>query len=192
MPQKTSLARPDNSSSRHPPLDDQAPPDSQAGPPSWLSRFTMRTLVALACLPWLGACTVSMPYRSVERGATGSPDDKLLVSVTHATLDPDKRAPFDRHTMLVNSAMLAQPGLVAYSLRRELLGNDVWTLTIWRDEASRTNFFMSEQHQQAMASGSGAIETMRYRRMEIRRSELPFSWDRALQLLNESADRKKP
>lgn len=161
-------------------------------PPSSLSRFTLRAVIILGCLPWVGACTVSMPYRSVERGETGSPDEKLLVSVTHATLDPSKRAPFDEHTMLVNSAMASQPGLVAYSLRRELLGNDVWTYTIWRDEASRTNFFMSEQHRQAMASGSGAIETMRYKRMEIRRSELPFSWSRALQLLNESADSKKP
>ena len=150
------------------------------------------SVLALSWLPFLGACTISLPFKYPEPVGTGSPEDRLLVSVTHAKLHPDKRAAFDEQTMVVFNAMAHHPGVVAYAIRRELFGNQVWTVSVWRDDASRMKFFMSEVHQRAIYMSEDAIETVRYKRVTIQRSELPLSWGRALALLAESEKPQKP
>jgi cytochrome c553 len=52
-----------------------------------------------------------------------------------------------------------------------LLGQQVWTLSVWRDQASRMRFFMSEGHQRAIYMSQDAIESVRYKRIEVQRSE---------------------
>lgn len=140
-------------------------------------------MALLASLPLLGACTISMPLSYGPTGREGLPEDRLQVSITHATLYPDKRRVFDEQTMLVYREMDKQPGLVAYAIRRELFGNQVWTISVWRDQDSRMRFFMSDVHQRAIYMSQDAIESVRYKRIDVRRSELPLSWHRVERIL---------
>jgi hypothetical protein len=151
----------------------------------------VRSLMAvIASVPLLGACSISMPFTYAPSAKKGLPQDRLQVSITHATLHPDKRGIFDEQTMLVYREMDQQAGLVAYAIRRELFGNQVWTVSVWRDHESRMKFFMSDVHQRAIYMSQDAIETVRYKRVEMQRSELPLGWDKVKQMLEMPASGK--
>jgi hypothetical protein len=151
----------------------------------------IKSVIALmASLPLLGACTISMPFTYGPLGNIGVPEELLQVSITHATLYPDKRDVFDQQTMVVYREMDKQSGLVAYGIRRELFGNQVWTVSVWRDHESRMKFFMSDVHQRAIYMSQDAIETVRYKRIDVQRRELPLTWDRVEQILKQPAVEK--
>lgn len=80
-----------------------------------------------------------------------------------------------------------QPGIVGYAVRRQFFGNEVWTMTIWRDEASRARFVASQMHRDGIAAGSKAVRQGRFVRIEIPAAEAPIPWSRALTLLESSA-----
>jgi hypothetical protein len=84
------------------------------------------------------------------------------------------------HVGMVAAQLPRQPGLVSHSIRRELLGNQVWTLTIWRSTEDRACFFGSGLLPEAMARASTAIVSVCGVRLELPRSELPLDWSRAL------------
>lgn len=139
--------------------------------------------------PWvpllalLTGCAISTPVTLRPPAAGDGPDDMLQVSLTHAVIDGARREPFDRYVRLIAAQLPAQPGLVSHSIRRELLGDQVWTMTVWRSAADRSRFFGSGLHLEAMATASSSIVHVRSVRLELRRSELPLDWPRALRAL---------
>lgn len=151
---------------------EQAQPSRRAAL-GWLSVATL----------WLGGCAIHTPVRMARPGDGDRPDDALSLSLTHARLDPARRAAFDRYTREIVALLPEQPGLISSSVRRELLGDEVWTFTVWRSDEDRTRFFRSGLHARAIASASDAIVRLRTRRVELRRSDLPLNWSRALEWL---------
>lgn len=141
--------------------------------------LALRTLAAAAVTSLLCACAISTPFR----GMAPATDSAVLV-VTHAVLDPRTRADFDAQTRNVVDGLPLQPGLLGYSVRRELLGNQVWTITVWADEAARARFVASALHREAMAEGSAAITSIRVRRFALPEGSLPVRWRQALELLD--------
>lgn len=57
---------------------------------------------------------------------------------------------FLRHTQRITRQLQQSPGLVAYSLRADLLSHRFWTLSVWRDEASLHAFVHAEPHASTM------------------------------------------
>ena len=138
-------------------------------------------------LALLGGCTISTPFqgpgydRSV--GVTEIDDRQtVVVALTHAVVG-DSRRNFDRGVEGVVDSLESQPGLIGYSLRRELLGNEAWTLTVWRDEASLDAFVRSPAHRQAIQNGMGDITTASFRRIELPAAKIPIDWESALEYL---------
>ncbi len=140
--------------------------------------FTLMTMFALS------GCVIATPFRSVgnqPENADGDPDT-VVVAVTHATLgeDPDANATFWRYVSIVQDTLPTRPGLIGYGLRREILGGQAWTITVWTDEASLRDFVSSDAHRGAMRSGMSALTEARFARFEASRDDLPVAWDRAL------------
>lgn len=160
------------------------------------NRFSFHTS-SLSALPaallgfLLGGCVISTPFRGpgfVDGKVTNAaPETEVVVSITHATVNRDRRGPFDEHVDRVVKSLPAQPGLIGYAVRKELFGDEVWTMTVWRSEADRARFVASSDHRAAMAAGGSALKAVRFSRVVVPAGELPLSWDRARLLLDSQA-----
>lgn len=107
--------------------------------------------------------TVGMPYQAVGAIGDGDPSSPLVVSVTEATLVADKalRARFWRGVWAIAGSLPQQSGLVGYALQRQILGNKVWTMSVWRSENDLMFFVRSELHRRIAQEGSAALAAMR-------------------------------
>jgi heme-degrading monooxygenase HmoA len=147
----------------------------------------LRTLSLTALAALVTGCSVSMPFKWVDglshqQGIdNGTSNEQVIVAITHGTIDPEKRKSFDEAAFRVLDSLPAQSGLVGYSVRRQLFGKEVWTATVWTDEASIQRFVRAPAHAQAVSQSGSAVQQLRYTRLNIRRAELPISWDRLLQ-----------
>lgn len=151
-----------------------------------MSTTPARLPILAMLLVMLGGCTIATPYRSLP-GQAAEPGETRVVALTHAVLDPATRRDFDRQTEKIFNVLGQQPGIVGYSVRRQLFGNEVWTMTVWRDEASRARFVTSQMHRDGIADGGKAVRQGRFVRIEVPAAEAPIPWDRALALLESSA-----
>ena len=149
-----------------------------------------RIFAALLCAIGLGGCTVSTSFQGPgfesREGITLSGTTPVVVSITHATLVDDgaRRETFWRLSGEVIDSLDEQPGLVGYSVRRELLGDEAWTMTVWSEDATRRDFIAGPTHRQAMADAYESLAEARFATVEVERSDIPLSWDRALELLD--------
>ncbi|MDJ0711718.1 MAG: hypothetical protein QNJ14_15115 [Woeseiaceae bacterium] len=154
----------------------------------WPTALLMATLVGLA------GCTISMPFRyadSAAREQGGS--ETLIVSLTMAEYQPGwkSRRVFWRYVGQVEESLADSPGLVGHSLRRQIIGNRAWTMTVWKDESSLRAFAGSPAHQDAIRQALPTLEDVRFARVELPAHEIPISWEQAEQLL-ETHGRRYP
>ncbi len=147
---------------------------------SWFKRFA--ALAAVATL--VTGCTIATPFRQLQPADDGT----VVLVITHAVLDNAKRAAFDEHTQRVVASLRAQPGLLGYSVRRQVLGNEVWTMTAWRDEAALSAFVRGPTHQAAISNGAPALQSVRFCRFTLPATDLPLTWSHAERLLEESGE----
>ncbi|MDP3287591.1 MAG: antibiotic biosynthesis monooxygenase family protein, partial [Methyloversatilis sp.] len=130
-----------------------------------------------------GSCALATPLPRVDTTAPGKPDDAVVLVLTHIVVDGDRREQFDRQTRRVIDRMTTQPGLIGYSARRELFGNEAWTMSVWESDAARARFVRSAVHQEAIAKSRSAIVTIRLKRLSMARKDVPRDWPGALELL---------
>ena len=157
-----------------------------------LPRAVVALLLALAP-PLLTGCTAARPFvgpgyepgRGVVDAEAG---DTVVVALTTATLDSARRLAFDAHVSEVLRELPGHEGLIGFSARKELFGDRVWTMTVWRDEESLDRFVDSTVHRRAMSAGSPAMVSFRSRSLEVPVDEVPLAWGRAIELLDEADD----
>lgn len=156
--------------------------------------FTMLAigLCSLAVLTGCSSLAVSAPFAwpgldAGQHRLKFSQQERVLVAVTHAELGLGHRLAFFSASRGVLDGLDGQRGLVGYSVRSRIFAQEVWTVTIWSDEASLQAFVRSPAHMQAMRAGQPALRTMQYHRFELPVSELPLGWDRVLKELAHAA-----
>jgi heme-degrading monooxygenase HmoA len=152
---------------------------------SMISSRLLALTLALLCLFCSSACQLASPFRF----ASNAPDHEgpVFVGVTNARVDGRNRRTFDEHTRRVVNSLPNQPGFLGYSLRTRLLGNEVWTVTVWEDEAALEKFVRSPVHRQAMREGTPQVLTARFLRFPWPSLSPPPSWATILERLK-SAD----
>lgn len=145
-----------------------------------------RLLAPLAALAGLlPGCAVARPFSGPAVDA-GAPDASVTTSVTmvitHAVVDRARRGPFDDYTRRLVAALDAgrYEGLVGFSVRKELLGDEVWTVTVWSDLQAMQRFAGSELHRDAMRRAGDALRSVEVRHVQASRAEIPWSWERVL------------
>lgn len=137
-----------------------------------------------------GGCQVGPSFRgpgfSDELGVT-APDagETVVVAITHAVLDGKNRDAFDEYTQKVIKSLRGNDGYIGYAVRTRIFGNEVWTMTVWRDEESTKAFVRSPVHQEAIRRGLAGVKTAQFLRFEWPRSEVPPSWDEVKRRLQE-------
>ncbi|WP_291299070.1 antibiotic biosynthesis monooxygenase [Elioraea sp.] len=150
-------------------------------PPACLKRWAGIALLLGA----LGGCAIATPYREVGQAPADASADAALVAITEARLGGDRasRAAFWDGVREVERSLPSQPGLLGYALRRELLGNTAWTMTVWDSEEALDRFVGASAHRSAMAAGDPAIASVRFARLTRARDAGPPPWPEALDAL---------
>jgi hypothetical protein len=152
--------------------------------------FTRWIVLTLAVLG-LSGCAIATPFKgpgySSSKGVTASGSGPITIAITQAVLKDDgaKRKSFWNQVSSVEASLASQPGLIGYSLRRELIGDTSWTLTAWVDEDSLRAFIEDVPHQDAIRDGRSALAEARFVRATLARTDLPLSWTTALEILEQ-------
>jgi heme-degrading monooxygenase HmoA len=131
----------------------------------------------------LGGCAVATPFRAADTG--DPPRGTAVVGVTHAVLVEDRRLRplFWKHTANVEATLPDQPGFLGHSKRASLLGNEAWTMTVWRSASDMEMFVESHVHVVAIAEAMPAIARAHFARFTVTPDEMPPRWSRALAVL---------
>lgn len=143
-----------------------------------------------AIVALITGCSVATPFKWVEapaRSGSANSDEEVLIAVTHARVDGAQRQLFDDGANRVLQSLPSQPGVVGYSVRRQLFGDEVWTATVWTDEAAMLRFVRSPEHVRAVRDSSSAVRAIDYVRLHVRRSALPISWSQLLVMTHTAA-----
>jgi heme-degrading monooxygenase HmoA len=131
--------------------------------------------------------SMSMPYRTMRSAGADAVTDVIVV-ITEVRLGVDRsaRLQFWDQVWTVEKALPKQPGLVGYSLRREIFGTTAWTMTLWENEDAIRAFMRSAVHRRAMQDGLPATIDTRFVRFRRPRSAGPPDWSEALDQLARS------
>ena len=95
---------------------------------------------------------IATPFRGPgynrRKGVTVIGGDKVVVSLTHAVLDPtrSRRRAFWSHVTRIERSFVLCRGFIGYSKRAHLWGLEAWTMSVWVDEASLNAFVRSDAH----------------------------------------------
>jgi hypothetical protein len=141
--------------------------------------FALLFLMGLAS--FLSRCSYTAPFRRVE---SISQDARVILTLSAVEHQKGQRKPFFDDTKRVLADLPNHAGLVGYSYRFQLLGNKAWTMTAWKDEASRNQFSQSPVHLSAVRNSPITAQNMRFMSVTVLTSSLPMSWDEAIRLLN--------
>ena len=144
----------------------------------------------LAFTSLISGCAISTPQRLLPIAAGEAPDDLVFVVVTSANIKPQMRSTFDNIASQVAKKLPGQPGLITYSLRREIFGTQEWTMTLWKSADTRDAFGRSPVHRRAMKLTSILVNDFNVQRFVMRRDELPLSWTDALAKLSVASTAK--
>lgn len=140
----------------------------------------------------ISGCAISTPQRlpPLDPGETG--EDSVFVVITRANIKPQMQSTFYDVSTTVARTLSEQPGLITYSLRREIFGTQAWTLTAWKSPEARDMFGTGLAHREAMKLTSILVNDFNVQRFVIRRDELPLSWVNALARLPTGLPQAQP
>ncbi len=149
----------------------------------------MKLLYALASLLALDGCTVARPFARPTAAPQLAPDDPVVVVVSWARLHIEQRDIFDDYTRKLIAALDRgdYAGLVGFSVRRELLGDEVWTMTAWQNDEAMRAFAEGELHGAAMREAYDAMVDFRTLRLVVPARDVPLAWKDAVTRLEAAA-----
>jgi hypothetical protein len=139
--------------------------------------------ILMGLITFLSSCSYTAPFRRVESVPAGA---KVIVTLSAVEHKKGQRKPFFADTQRVIADLPNQSGLVGYSFRFQIFGNKAWTMTAWKDEASRDRFAQSPIHLAAVRNSPTTAQNMRFVSVTVPASSLPMRWDEALRLLEDA------
>lgn len=143
----------------------------------------MVTLLLGSVMVWLGGCAIGTPLPRVAPNNAGQGDETVVLVLTRVVVDTQQRREFDRQNSRVLASMRSQPGLIGYAARRQLFGDQGWTMSVWANDEARAAFVRSAIHREAIAHSLPALRAVELKRMTVARKDLPANWDEVLHLL---------
>ena len=148
---------------------------------------------AIIAAGWLSACAISTPFRGPGYDSGDgillqlNAEQSVVVGLTKAVIGTDrkKNKDFDRNLWNVVARLNAQPGLIGYSVRKQIFGSEMWTMTVWKDEASLIAFVQSQSHTRAIQEGDEALTDSSFVRVRVDAESIPLEWDQVIAWIDE-------
>ncbi len=145
-------------------------------------------------------CARVLPLVLLSAGAAGSPlkgpgydpdegvltdaEGPFLMIATHTRIAKGERSRFNDHVDAITRQQDRHEGFMARALRREALGRERWTMTMWEDEASAFDFTFSGAHLAAMQDADASIDGVYSASWWVEEDELPVVWPEVLDELD--------
>ncbi|HEX4878511.1 MAG TPA: hypothetical protein VFV39_01590 [Limnobacter sp.] len=142
-------------------------------------RFRAKVVVGcLLAVVGLTGFSISTPM-SFPKGKQAVATQARLV-VTHATIKARQSSRFYDLSEAVVDSLKNQPGVLAYSVRRQVFGNQAWTLTLWEGESGTSAFVNNTAHAKAMASVNEVLDCARFLRVNWSGPVKDLRWEDVL------------
>lgn len=138
--------------------------------------------------PFLSGCFyLGPPFKAVEQFAVVPSDSSVVVGITHVTLgdEHEKNNVFWDYTRQVIDSLPEHQGYLGHKLRKKLLVDEAWTMTVWEDEDALDRFVGGSRHGMAIGKGLPAVKSARFVRLILPRAQTPLDWDTAEQTMSE-------
>jgi heme-degrading monooxygenase HmoA len=141
-------------------------------------------------LLWLQACAIGTPWPRLTPVSAEQGDEQVVLVLTRVVVDTSRRGEFDRQNSRVLASMDSQPGLIGYAARRQLIGDQGWTMSVWANDEARVAFVRSTVHREAIAKSLPSLRVVELKRLQVTRKDLPVDWDQVLQMLADPEGRR--
>lgn len=122
---------------------------------------------------------ISPPFKWLDKSYQNI-DKEVFISITSADISDDKKCRdlFWEYSSKVVKYLKNQDGIIAYDIRRDLIGNKkAQTYTVWKDKKSIKKFIDTSIHQKAIKYGyCGMKHLTLVRSKKVNAKNLPLSW----------------
>ncbi len=154
----------------------------------YLIRVSILTIVILSGSLFLSGCHVGYTFQGPgfdsEKGSLiTDKKTQVLVAITHGVVQSDGKKAFSNNLHTVRESLAQSPGLIGYSVRKQVCGNRVWTMSAWTTEEALKSFISSSAHRAAVENGGIPPAAVRSAYFWTSSERLPISWEEAQQYL---------
>ena len=123
-----------------------------------------------------------------EKGVTApGAGETVLVAITHGRIGAGETAKFRAQMKQVLADLPTREGLIGFAVRKEIFGNQVWTVSAWTTAEALEAFVYARPHREVIEDTSIPYPSTRFIRRTMPASELPIDWDRVLAILAEES-----
>ncbi len=138
-------------------------------------------LLSLSAAWLFTGCSYTAPWRKTALGhELAASNEKAIVVVTYAKRHKSQRGPFFDNVKQVLADLPNQEGLLGHTFRFQLLGDEAWTITAWRDAAAVRKFSRSSLHAAAVKDSATLAADMKFYTTEREARNLPMPWKEAV------------
>lgn len=117
----------------------------------------------------------ALPWRMFQ---SVDSDRQYVAMASYLPLQAHRSIPgFLLDTMRIRGQLAYTPGLVGYALNAELNRKTFWTVSVWVDEASLSEFAAADPHRRLTRRLQPKMARSRFEFFTIRGRELPLAWD---------------
>jgi heme-degrading monooxygenase HmoA len=154
-------------------------------------KYKHRVSSMLVYLFLLQGCAYSAPFRGPGYSSTDfiskTPINKpVVVAVTNAKLNDTKTAKeFKSRSREIYKNLEENEGYIGGSVRLELFGDELWTVTVWQDKKSLQKFVDSSRHLDAVYMTNEAMSEFKHFNFEVPFKEIPKDWKLIDKMLSE-------
>jgi quinol monooxygenase YgiN len=146
-----------------------------------------KALGMTALIAFINGCAINSPYPKFDSSAINA-DEQLVLVISRIIIDTKQRQEFDKQTGMVIKSMPSHEGMLGFSARRQIFGDEAWTLSVWTNADAMQKFVRSTVHTEAMNKSQPAIVTTEFKRLLVKPSDIPRNWSEALVKLAEPGD----
>ncbi len=134
----------------------------------------------MPALPWKGLQAID-------------PGRRYLAMASYLPLRAHRSIPgFLRDTMRIRRQLAQAPGLVGYALNAELSRKTFWTISVWLDEPSLSEFAAANPHRRLTQRLQPLMAESRFEFFPIRGRDVPLAWDEVRRRLSAGQPARRP
>ena len=148
----------------------------------------MKYLIFLLLL--IQSCAISTPFKGPKydeetETMKADPNKIVILALTNAKLNDNGDDEFMERSQEIHDLIEENEGYMGGSVRFEIFGDQVWTMTVWEDEKSLEKFVDGRRHLDAMYMTNRAMDEFRTMHIQVFARDLPYNWSKAERVLEE-------
>jgi len=126
----------------------------------------------------------AIPWKMAEAPVAGN---RYLALISYLPLKHFRAIPnFFRFTSEIRRQLRTAPGLSGASIGARPFARRFWTLSVWRDQQSLTDFVNQAPHNRIMQELAPHLGKSQFAQWQVEAGEIPLDWRSAKALITQS------